>query len=159
MTRHSGQLSQPLCQKEPLSSDRTLTCVRSALTGRVWSRKTLSGTLLMLTERWHPEFGHFAVQRPVSYRILTSVRSALIGRVRSGISLSRTSLELIGLWHPAFGHFSLSVRSQPDDSSWSNELTGLTLQHPVTTRPAFGLSFDPPFTFNSKSYVNEVCSN
>ena len=66
---------------ESLSCDRTLTYVRSALTGCVRSRKLLSGTLLMLTRRWHPESGHFIVQHPVSYQILTSVRSALTGRV------------------------------------------------------------------------------
>ena len=27
--------------------------------------KTLSGTLLLLTGRWHPESGHFSVQRLV----------------------------------------------------------------------------------------------
>ena len=73
VTERTGQLSPPLCQKEPLSSDRTLTCIRSALTGGVRSTKMLSRTLLMLIGRWHPESGHFAVQHPVSYRILTSV--------------------------------------------------------------------------------------
>ena len=79
--------------------------------------KMLSGTLLMLTGRWHPESGHFAVQRLVSYRIPTNVQSALTGRVRSKNSLSRTSLELTGLWHSASGHFSLSFWSQLDGSS------------------------------------------
>ena len=102
---------------ELLSCDRTLTCVPSALTGRVRSRKLLSRTLLMLTGRYHPESGHFVVQRLVSNWILTSIRSALTGRVRSGISLSGTFLELTELWHLAFGHFLLSVRSQPDGSS------------------------------------------
>ena len=38
----------------PLSAtDQTLTSVRSALTGRVRSRKRLSGTLLVLTGLWH----------------------------------------------------------------------------------------------------------
>ena len=81
VTGCSGQLSPPLCQKEPLSSDRTLICVRSSLTRRVRSRKTLFGTLLMLTRRWHPESYHLAIQCSVSYRILTSVRSASTGRV------------------------------------------------------------------------------
>ena len=90
----------------------------------------------MLTGRWHPDSGHFAVQRPVSYRILTSVRSALSGRVRSRKSFSRTSLELTGRWHPASGPLSLNIWSVPDDCSGSNELTRLTLQCPVTTRPA-----------------------
>ena len=83
---------------EPLSYDRTLTSVRS--------RKLLSGTLLMSTERWHPESSHFAIQRPVSNRNLTSVRSALIGRVESGFSLSGTLLELTGRWDSTFGHSS-----------------------------------------------------
>ena len=139
MTGRSGQLYPPLCQKEPLSSDRTLTSVRSALTGRVRSRKTLSRTLLMLTGRWHPESGHFAVQCPISYRILTNVRSALTGRVQSGISLSGTSLELTGRMHPASGHFSLSVRSQPDGSNWSNGLIGLTLQRPISHLTLYSL--------------------
>ena len=98
-----------------LSCDQTLTNVRSALTGRVWSQKLSSGTLLMLTGLWNPVSGHFAAQRPVSSRNLTSVRSALTGHVRSGFSLSRTLLELTGLWHSAFGHSSLSVRSHLDD--------------------------------------------
>ena len=34
---------------EPLSCDRTLTYVQSALTGRIRSRKLISETLLMLT--------------------------------------------------------------------------------------------------------------
>ena len=82
---------------EQLSCDRTLTNIRSALTGRVRSQKLPSEILLMLTELWHPTFGHFATQRPVSSRNLTNVRSVLTGRVRSGFSLSRTLLELTGL--------------------------------------------------------------
>ena len=81
VTGRSGQLSPPLCQKGSLSSDRILTYVQSALTGRVRSRKTLFGTLLMLTRRWHPKSSHFTIQRPVSYRILTSVQLAPIGHV------------------------------------------------------------------------------
>ena len=92
---------------EPLSCDRTLTSI--------WSRKLLSGPLLMLTGLWHPASGHIAVQRPVSNRNLTSVRSALTGRVRSEFSLFGTLLELTGLWHPVSGHFTLRIRSQPDD--------------------------------------------
>ena len=115
----SGQgdrtLRSVLPATEPLSCDRTLTCVRSALTGRVRSQKLLFGPLLMLTECWSPESDRFAVQRPVSNQNLTSVRSALTGHVRSGFSLSGTLLELTGLWHPATGHISLSVRSHPDD--------------------------------------------
>jgi hypothetical protein len=40
-----------------------------------------------------------------------------------------------------------------------NELTGLSHLHPVTTRPTSGQSFDPPFIYNSKSFVNEVDFN
>ena len=109
VTDRSGLLSPPLYQKEPLSSDQTLTYARS--------RKTLFRTLLMLTARWHTESGHFVVQRPISYWILTSVRSAPIGRVQSRKSLSGTSLELTGRRHPMSCHFSFSVRSQLDDSS------------------------------------------
>ena len=69
----------------------------------------------MLTERWNPESGHFAVQRLVSYQILSSVWSALTEHVRSGFSLFGTLLELTKLWHPASYHFSLSVRSHPND--------------------------------------------
>ena len=54
------------------ATDRTLTRVRSALTGHVRSRKWLSRTLLMLTELWHPASGHFAAQRPVQ-RPVTSM--------------------------------------------------------------------------------------
>ena len=79
--------------------------------------KTLSGTLLILTGRWHPESSHFTVQRPVSYRILTSIRSAPTRHIWSGKSLSRTSLELTERWHPASGALPLSVRSVPDDCS------------------------------------------
>ena len=68
-------LQSVLPATEQLSCDQTLTSVRSALTGRVRSRKLLSGTLLMLTGRWNLEFSHFAVQRPVSNRNLTSVWS------------------------------------------------------------------------------------
>ena len=110
----------PLCS---LSCDRTLASLRSALTGCVWSQKLLSGTLLMLTERWNSASGHFAAQHPISSRNLTSVRSALTGRVRSaltgrfrsGFSLSGTLLELTRLWHPVSGHSPLSVRSLPND--------------------------------------------
>ena len=97
------------------SCDRTLTSVRSALTGHVWSQKLLSGTLLMLTGLWHPASGHFAAQRSVSSRKLTNVRLALTGHVRSGFFLSGTLLELTGCWHPAFGHSPLSVRSHLDN--------------------------------------------
>ena len=48
-----------------VSSDRTLSCVRSAPTGHDQSSKTLSGTLLLLTGCWHLEFGHFSVPRPI----------------------------------------------------------------------------------------------
>ena len=119
VTGRSGQgdrtLRSVLPATEPLSCDRTLTSVRSALTGRVRSRKLLSRTLLMSTGHWHLESSHFVVQRPVSKWIVTSIRSALTGRVRSGFSLSRTLLKLTGLWHPVSGHISLSVRSHPDD--------------------------------------------
>ena len=110
-------LQSVLPATEPLSCDRTLTCVQSALTGRVRSQKLLSRTLLMLTGLWHPASGHFAAQRSVSSWNLTSVRLALIGHVRSGFSLSGTFLELTGLWHPASGHIFLSIRSQPDSFS------------------------------------------
>ena len=92
VTGCSGQGDQMLWSvlpaTEQLSCDRTLT--------NVWSQKLPSRTLLMLTGCWSPEFGRFAVQRPVSNQNLTSVRSALTGHVRSGFSLSGTLLELTG---------------------------------------------------------------
>ena len=119
VTGHSGQVDRMLRSVHPplcsLSCDRTLASVRSALTGRVRSRKLSSRTLLMLNGLCHPASGYFAAQHPVNSRNPTSLRSALTGRVRSGCSLSGTLLELTGLWHPASGHFSLSVRSHPDD--------------------------------------------
>ena len=114
LTRRWSPESGHFVVQRPVSS-RNLTSIRSALTGRVRSGFSLSGTLLELTGLWHPASGHFAAQRLVISRNLTNVRSALTGRVRSGFSLSGTLLELIGLWHPVSGHISLSVRSQPDD--------------------------------------------
>ena len=114
LTRLWNPVSDHFAAQHPVSS-RNLTSVRSALTGRVRSGFSLSGTLLELIGLWHPASDHFTAQRLVSSRNLTSVRSALIGRVRSGFSLSGTLLELTGLWHLAFGHISLSVRSHPDD--------------------------------------------
>ena len=67
--RGDRTLRSVLSTTEQLSCDMTLTSVRS--------QKLPSGTLLMLTGCWHPESGHFVVQRSVSNRILTSVRSAL----------------------------------------------------------------------------------
>jgi len=95
------------CVRELLSSDWTLTSFRSALTGHVWSSKTLSRTLLMLTGRWHLESGNLTVQHSVRYRILTSIRSAPTGRVRSRKTLSGTLLMLTKRWHPEFGHFTV----------------------------------------------------
>ena len=78
VTERFGQgdrtLQSVLPAAEPLSCDRTLTCIRSALIRRIRSQKLLSGTLLMLIGRWSLESGHFAAQRPVSNRNLTSVR-------------------------------------------------------------------------------------
>ena len=109
VTECSGQGDQMLWSvlpaTEPLSCVRTLTSVWSALTGHVQSQKLLSRTLLMLTRLWHPAFGHFAAQRPVSIRNLTNVRSALTGCVRSGFSLSGTLLESTRRWPSASGHF------------------------------------------------------
>ena len=65
VTERSGQVDQMLRSvlpaTEQLSYDRTLTSIRLALTRHVRSQKLLSGTLLMLTGHWHPEFGHFAI--------------------------------------------------------------------------------------------------
>ena len=104
-----------------LSCDRTLTSIRSTLTGRVRSQKLPSRTLLMLTGLWHPKSGHFAAQRPVSSQNLTSVRSALTGRVWSQKLLSETLLMLNGLWNPVSGHFAAQrlVSSQNLTSVWS----------------------------------------
>ena len=61
VTGRSGQgdrtLRSVLPATELLSCDRTLTSVRSALTGRVRSQFSLSRTLLESTGRWHPAFG------------------------------------------------------------------------------------------------------
>ena len=70
VTGRSGQgdrtLRSVLPVTEPLSYDQTLTCVRSALIGRVRSQKLPCGTLLMLTGLWNPASGHFAAQRLVN---------------------------------------------------------------------------------------------
>ena len=72
MTGRSGQgdrthrsVKYVSVSKRAVCSDWTLACVRSTPAGCVRSSKTLSGTLLLLTERWHPESGHFSVQRLV----------------------------------------------------------------------------------------------
>ena len=107
VTGRSGQLYPSLCERELLSSDRTLTSVRSAPTGRVRSRKPLYETSLEWTGRRHPSVRCSSTHRLVCTRrlqlidrTLTSVRSAPTGRVRSRKSLSRTSLEWTGRRHP-----------------------------------------------------------
>ena len=62
VTGCSGQVDQMLRSDLPvtqcLSGDRTLDSVRSALTGHVRSRFSLSRTLLESTGRWHPASSH-----------------------------------------------------------------------------------------------------
>ena len=56
--RGDRTLRSVLPETQCLSCDRTQDNVRSALTGRVRSRKLLSRALLMLTKLWHPASGH-----------------------------------------------------------------------------------------------------
>ena len=68
-----GQCDQTLWSvlptTEQLSCDWTLTSVRSALTGRIRSRLSLSGTLLESTRHWHPVPGHCNTLKLASFEI------------------------------------------------------------------------------------------
>ena len=118
VTGHSDHVDQTRRSVYPklqcLQYDRTLANVRSALSGRVRSQFTLTGTLLMSTERWTSSVRSLAEQRSVSNRNLIRVRSALTGRVRSGFSLSGTLLESTERWPSASGHSTTQCLVAPD---------------------------------------------
>ena len=131
----------PLCS---LSCDQTLASVMLELTKHVRSQKLPSRSLLMLTGRWNSASGHFAAHRPVNTDRTCSIR-------------------ILPLWNLIGVDWTLapSVRSH-------------FTQHPVATRwlhldqmnsksghtgTSIRSIFDPPFTSNSQSYVNQVHSN
>ena len=78
VTGRFGHVDRTLRSVHPelqcLKCYRTLASVRSALTGRVRSRFSLSGTLLESTGRWFSASGHFTSQRPVTPYDFTLVK-------------------------------------------------------------------------------------
>ena len=78
VTGRSGHVDRMLQLVHPelqcLKCDRTLDSVRSALTGRIRSRFTLSGTLLETTGRWLSASGHLTFQHLVAPNEISSVK-------------------------------------------------------------------------------------
>ena len=108
--------------------------VRSVLTERVWSHETLTGPLLDSTGRW-----------------TLRVRSALTGRVRS---LFFQVWTLTGVDRT----LALSVRSHDLPASGHTRLNHLSQTNWPDPAASVRSVFDPPFTSNFRTYVNEVCS-